>query len=414
MNDRDQHSRAPGRGEISRGFGLERRFDPDRFGAYRVREKLASGGMAEIFRVQREEAPDQSFALKTIRPDCDEDPQFRRMLIDEAKIASLLVHPNIARVLGIVEDGGQLGLIMEFVDGLDVGRLRKHLKDDGDHLSLGLAVHVVREVLAGLEFAHQVRDERGELLDVVHRDISPGNVMIDVRGEVRIVDFGIARAQNRLAKTEAGNIKGKFRYMAPEQIRGDRVGPATDVYATAIFFWELLAGRRVYDDVGVPQLMIRVANAHVPPLEEARPGLPRSLERVFQRATQQRPSERFGSARAFSEALQAALPEVDPEACREALGRIVRGAQGRDTRARFDRAVARARFAAAQGDLEGAILSALESPDRVERVDVYSAEVAEPLTAVHPLPVLDSGSEPPTMPMARPVDASGEKPAPLR
>lgn len=381
----------------------ERRAELDRFADYVVIEKIASGGMAEIYKVRPKDRPTQYFALKTIRPDLDEDLEFRRMLADEAKIASTLVHPNINRVIGIARDAGQVGLILEFVDGLDVGRMQRHLKDRGTPLSFEAVIHVVREVLEGLDYAHNAKDERGDYLNVVHRDVSPGNVMVDVKGQVRIVDFGIARAQNRMAKTEAGNVKGKFRYMAPEQIRGDLTGPGTDIYATAIFLWELLAGRRIYDEVGVAQLMIRVANAHVPSLDEARPNLPRALQKVFQRATALEPQDRFLSARAFADALDSVLLEFDPKRCRRELAEIVSAAHGSDTKARFKRAVARARFAA-EHDLEDAILSALESPDRVERVDTSDVVHAEPLTPVSPLVTSVDPSEPPTMPMQVPAE----------
>lgn len=386
--------------------GAGRRGDLDRFGSYSVLEKIATGGMAELYKVRRP-SDGQLFTLKCIRADCEEDSEFRNMLRDEAQITRTLLHPNINRVVDVVEDSGQLGLILEFVDGLDTGRLRRHLNKHGKNLSLATVVHLVREVLEGLDYAHHAKGEDGEYLNVVHRDVSPGNVMVDTAGAVKLVDFGIARAQNRLAKTEVGNVKGKFRYMAPEQIRGDAVGSGTDVYATAIFMWELLAGARIYDDVGVAQLMIRVANAHVPSLDEAQPGLPKTLHKVYAKATELKPEDRFTSASAFAHALDSVLLEYDPEACRRELSELVTSACRKDSLDKFDRAVARARIAA-EHDLEGAILSALEEPDRVERVDVSAAERAE--SATGPL-AADEGypPEPPTMPMAQPVPKdSGE------
>jgi serine/threonine protein kinase len=363
----------------------DRRGDPDRFGPYGIVERIASGGMAEIYKVVHHAAPDHLYALKRIRSDCDEDIEFRRMLMDEATIASALNHPNVAQVLEVVQDDGQLGLILEYVDGLDLGRLKKHLKDKETTFSLELAIHIVKKVLDGLDYAHNAKDETGAYLNVVHRDVSPGNVMIDVRGHVKIVDFGIARAQNRLAKTEAGNVKGKFRYMSPEQIKGDYTGPATDVYSTAVCLWELLAGKRIYDDVSVAQLMIKVANAQVPSLNDARRGLPRTLHKVFKKATALREQDRYASARAFADALDSVLAEYDAERCRRELETLVREARQKESIGRFEQAVARARIAA-ENDLEGAILSALEEPDRVERVEISA---------------IDLKAEPPTGPIAR-------------
>lgn len=385
-----------------------RRGDLDKFGTYLVLEKIATGGMAELYRVRRP-SDGVSFTLKCIRADCDDDPEFRNMLRDEAQITRTLVHKNINRVVDVVEDAGQLGLILEYVDGLDTGRIRRHLDKNDRKLSYPAVIHLVREVLEGLDYAHHAKDEDGSYLNVVHRDVSPGNVMVDAAGEVKLVDFGIARAQNRLAKTEVGNVKGKFRYMAPEQIRGDAVGPGTDVYATAIFMWELLAGRRIYDDVGVAQLMIRVANAHVPSLDDARPGLPKALHKVYAKATELKPEDRYLSAQAFAHALDSVLLEYDPKACKAELSQLVTAACRKDSLDKFDRAVARARIAA-EHDLEDAILSALEQPDRVERVDTSNAERAEPPTGpLQAMPEPEYPPEPPTMPMAQPVPRdSGE------
>jgi serine/threonine protein kinase len=368
----------------------ERRGDPDRFGPYRIVERIASGGMAEIYKVIHHAAPDHLYALKRIRSDCDDDIEFKRMLLDEATIASALNHPSIASVLEVVQDDGQMGLIMEYVDGQDLGKLKKHLKDRETTFSLELCIHIVKKVLDGLDYAHNAKDENGEYLNIVHRDVSPGNVMIDGRGQVKIVDFGIARAQNRLAKTEAGNVKGKFRYMSPEQIRGDVTGPATDVYSTAVCLWELLAGKRIYDDVSVAQLMIKVANAQVPSLNDARRGLPRNLHKVFKKATALDESDRYASARAFADALDSVLAEYDAERCRRELEALVREAQQKESIGRFEQAVARARIAA-ENDLEDAILSALEDPDRVERVETPVDLRAEPPTG----PIERITSQPP-------------------
>lgn len=383
-----------------------RHSDLDRFGPFVVVEKLASGGMAEIYKAHRE-GRDEAVALKRIRPDCDDDPEFRKMMLDEAKIAGTLTHPNIARVLGVEQVDGQIGLILQYVDGLDLGRLKRFAREK--RTSLELAIHVVREVLEGLDFAHNAKDNAGEYLNIVHRDISPGNVMIDVHGSVKIVDFGIARAQNRLAKTEAGNVKGKFRYMAPEQIKGLAVGPFTDVYSTAVVLWELLSGKRIYDDASVGQLMNRVANGDIPPLKEIRNDLPRAMLAVFAKATALDIKDRYGSARAFADALDNVLFEYDAQRCRKELADIVMSARTTDRQKGLERAKIRARFAAERDtdDLEDALLRALESPDRVERVpiDWSTMKNAEahlsnaPQTPATPVPL--ELPEPPTHPMAR-------------
>jgi serine/threonine protein kinase len=220
---------------------------------------------------------------------------------------------------------------------------------------------------------------------------------------VKIVDFGIARAANRLAKTEAGNVKGKFRYMAPEQIKGLAVGPCTDVYSTAVLLWELLSGKRIYDDVSVGQLMIKVANADVPKLAEARAGLPNALLPVFQKATALEPADRYASARAFADALDRVLFEYDAERCRRELRELVRSARATERQKGLERAVVRARCAATNDldDLEEALLRALEQPDRVERVDVDWDRLKNTDSQEAAVPVPLEVNEPPTHPMAR-------------
>ncbi len=383
--------------------------DLDRFGRYAVVEKLATGGMAELYKVRSPDHGPKIFTLKCIRSDCDDDPQFRRMLQDEAHIMRNLNHPNINRVIEVVEEHGEIGLILEHLDGLDLTRLRRHLKSKKAMLPLELAVHIAIEVLNGLDYAHAARDEDGEFLNVVHRDVSPGNVMVDVNGRVVLVDFGIAHAQNRLSKTEAGNVKGKFRYMSPEQIRGDHVGPSADVYAASMVLWEMLAGRRIYDDVGVAQLMIRVANAHVPPLSETRRGLPEKMYTVFAKATAMSTQERFHSARAFADALNEVLLEYDPRRCQRRLAELMRDACRESSMQGFDRAVAKARVAA-ENDLEDAILSALESPDRVEKIEVQREQLHR-ADSVR-VPVFDSVDlqEPPTAPQEIPIRTDSTPP----
>jgi serine/threonine protein kinase len=193
--------------------------------------------------------------------------------------------------------------------------------------------------------------------------------MVDVDGEVKIVDWGIARAKNRYVKTSAGNIKGKFRYMPPEQITNQAIGPYTDIYAAAVTFWELMAAKRIYDGSEVAHFMMKVANGEVPSLHEARPDVPKELEAIYRKATAKRPSDRYESALHFAEALREVPGRMRPVEAKSVLSTFPRDARIFETRRTYESAVARARDASAS-DLESALLRALEDPDRVERVDV--------------------------------------------
>jgi len=274
--------------------------------------------------------------------------------------------------LNLHESEGVLGLIIEYVEGIDLIRAEKILRDRGAQMPLDSAVVLISKVLDGLDFAHKVRDDEGDLLHVVHRDMSPGNIMLDVDGHVRIVDWGIARAKNRIAQTEAGHVKGKFRYMAPEQIGAEAVGPYTDVYSTAVTFWELLAGRRVYDTVELPQLMMMVSRAEVPTLDDARTGLPKGLHAVYKKATARNPVKRFQSAEAFADALDELGLVPDVVRATKRLQAMSIAARVADGRLGFEKAVREVKVAASEGGLEGALLRALEEPDRVERVELGS------------------------------------------
>lgn len=350
---------------------------PESFGPYRIAEKLAGGGMAEVYKVYHEARPLDPLALKLIRADKSDEGAFRSMLVDEAKIAGRLKHPNIARVLGLHEADGQMGLILEYVDGIDLVQAQAVLRERQARFAVPVAVYVLRQVLEGLDFAHNVRDESGETLQVVHRDVSPGNIMIDVLGRVRIVDWGIARARRRDAITDAGQVKGKFRYMAPEQITGKNVAPYTDVYAAAVTFWEIVAGKRIYDELDVPKLMMVVSRGDAPPLTEARGDVPADLAAVYARATERNPDKRFQTARELAEALDRLPLEIDVEQCKQRLAQLPMAARLMDGRRGYERAVLMAKSAASDGDLEGALMRALEEPDRVERVAVDRSAVGE-------------------------------------
>lgn len=342
-----------------------------RFGPYRVVEKIAGGGMAEIFKVERPEAPGAYFALKLIRADLAAETEFREMLIDEAKIASRLEHKNIARVLELHDNEGELGLILEYVSGIDLIRAQQLLRQRNTELPLDAALLILIDALEGLHSAHGVTDEAGELQHVVHRDVSPGNIMIDVDGEIRIVDWGIAGGKNRLAKTDTGHVKGKFRYMAPEQIVGNEASPATDIYSVSVTFWELLAGDRVYDSVELPELMMKVSKGQLPGLEKARTGLPRALLSVFRKATAPTPQRRYTTAAEYAEAIRSLKLIPDLAQTRERLKKLVVRACVTDVRRDYAQAIQKVRHVNAEpDDLEEALLRALEDPDRIEAISI--------------------------------------------
>src|SRR5438552_7992286 len=217
---------------------------------YRLLEKIGSGGMAEVFRAVGE-GPDgfeRPFVIKRIHPRLSEAPEFVRMFVDEARSAARLVHPNIVQVFELVYQDGGSYIVMEPVDGVDMGRVFRLMARRTERPSPLFFAEVARQVCRGLEFAHGLKRPDGQPGGVVHRDVTPPNIMVDWNGTVKIVDFGIARAMQDLQThaAEVGTIKGKMSYVAPEQLEGRVADARSDVFSLAVVLHELLSGQRLF------------------------------------------------------------------------------------------------------------------------------------------------------------------------
>ncbi|MFO7563423.1 MAG: protein kinase [Enhygromyxa sp.] len=215
-----------------------------RLGPYELIRQLGAGGMAEVWLARRAEglAASKTFALKRLARHLADKPEYREMFLAEARLSMLLSHSNIVQVFDAGEDQGEVFLAMEWIDGIDLAELGARLREQGERLSVVAAAYVVAEVLTALAYAHDLRDEAGQPVTVVHRDVSPQNVMLSVSGEVKLMDFGIARLSSE--ETSGLHIKGKVRYMPPEQLRGDSRAPTIDLFALGAILHELLDGER--------------------------------------------------------------------------------------------------------------------------------------------------------------------------
>ena len=209
---------------------------------YQIVARLGKGGMAEVFRAKLQSIGgfERDVALKVLLPNFASEPEFVEMLLDEARIAGAIDHPNVLQVLDVGRRAEIFYLVMEYVDGKDLRSIAKSIP--GGRIPLGMALHVVSEVLRGLDAVHTATDERGQPRNIVHRDISPGNVMIERRGFVKLGDFGIAHASGRITRTRVGAVKGKSRYMAPEQLAGTLVDHRADLYAVGVTLFEAILG----------------------------------------------------------------------------------------------------------------------------------------------------------------------------
>jgi eukaryotic-like serine/threonine-protein kinase len=263
---------------------------------YELGFHLGSGGMAAVHYGRRVAAGgfSHAVAIKELHPHLSSKADVVSMFLDEARLAARVVHPNVVSVLDVVSSGERVWAVMQYIEGEPLGRLMQRAAELGRRVPVDVAVAVALDLLAGLEAAHRATDEHGEPLGIVHRDVSPQNVLVGVDGVARVLDFGVAKARGRLHETRDGQVKGKLAYMAPEQLGGD-ASPSTDVYAAAIVLWEMLAGRRLFDGETEIQTMGRVlAGAGAPPSAHA--PVPAALDAVVMRGLSLDGRARYASA----------------------------------------------------------------------------------------------------------------------
>jgi len=299
---------------------------PRTFGPYLLLRRLAVGGMAEIYVASTHGLGgfEKLAAIKLVHPHLAEDPQFVRMLIEEAKISVLLTHANIAQVFDLGCIDATYYIAMEFVDGLDVQGLQTAAQHLAQPLPIAVCAYTVAEMLNGLDYAHRKRDASGRPLNIVHRDISPQNVVLSMAGDVKLVDFGIAKSSRQNGEgTEAGVIKGKYYYMSPEQAWGDPTDRRSDVFATGILLHEMLTGHMLYTGKSVPELIGKVRSAQVIAPTALRGDIPEALSEIVMRALQREPGGRYQSAIDMGEALRDFLYATYPAFNASKLGEFV-------------------------------------------------------------------------------------------
>jgi serine/threonine-protein kinase len=296
---------------------------PRTFGRYTLFEQIGKGGMAQIYlaRAETELGATRLAVVKQILPAFADDPRFAEMLIHEAKLAARLGHRRIVQVFDLGKENEHLYIAMEYVEGFDLNSLLRQCTEQKIALPATHALGIVADVLEGLDYAHRRLDENDQPLGIVHRDVSPSNVLISYEGEVKLCDFGIAHA-NDLVKEEsaAEALKGKAGYMSPEHARGEALDARADVFAAGIILWELLAGRRLYKPKSEIPLVTQAQKADIPALPDK--GVPNhaALEKIVQRALAKDREERYASAGAMLRDLEAYLADNGMLASRLKLG----------------------------------------------------------------------------------------------
>jgi serine/threonine-protein kinase len=276
---------------------------------YRVLERLASGGMAEVFLAESAgiEGFKKQVAIKRVLPNLSEKKRFIAMFLDEARLSASLSHSNVAQVFDIGVGDNAYFIVMEYVDGADLKAVIEYMRKSGQSFPVEHACFIASKICEGLTYAHELRGADGKPLEIIHRDMSPPNVLITKHGEVKIVDFGLAKAASQLEKSEAGVIKGKFGYLSPEAAQGQVIDHRTDIFAVGIILWEMLSGRRLFlgeTDFGTVKM---VQQAVIPDLREINPSVPPELVKIIGRSLAREPSARYGTARDFGRDLTAFL-----------------------------------------------------------------------------------------------------------
>ncbi len=278
---------------------------------YIIYDEIAAGGMASVCfgRLRGETGFSRVVAIKILHAHFAKEDAFRAMFLDEARLVSRIRHPNVVATLDVLQDAGELFLVMEYIHGETLARLLQASQRAQKEVPLPIASAIMVDLLEGLHAAHEARAEDGTALDIVHRDVSPHNVLIGLDGTAHVADFGIAKAAGRLAEkfSMEESVKGKAGYMSPEQVRG-KVDRRTDIYASGVVLWEMIAGRRLFSGSSFVEILTQTLDATIAPPSSERADVPPTLDDVVLKALQSDAKERFATARDMALAIERAAP----------------------------------------------------------------------------------------------------------
>jgi serine/threonine-protein kinase len=279
-----------------------------RFGRYETLQPIASGGMATVHLARAVGAGgfERLVAIKVMHPGLRDDGEFAAMFLDEARVAARIRHPNVVGTVDVQDGPEGLFLVMEYVEGPSLSAIQRALHKQGKRMPLGVALRIAVDALLGLHAAHEQTGASGEPLQIVHRDVSPHNVLVGVDGLAKLTDFGVARAESRISSTRRGEVKGKLAYMCPQQVRTEPLDRRADVYAAGVVLWELLTGERLFrgDNDGALVMAVLAGPQRTP--REVNPAVPAAIDAVCMKALRIAPDERYPTALAFADALEEA------------------------------------------------------------------------------------------------------------
>jgi serine/threonine-protein kinase len=278
-------------------------------GRYSLFDELASGGAARVHlgRLDGVAGFSRLVAIKRLREGMIDDPEAVRLFLEEARLAARIRHPNVVQTLDVMVVDEELFIVMDYVHGETLARLLSSVRRRQEQVPMPVLGTIMSAVLEGLHAAHETVDERGEPLGIVHRDVSPQNIMVGVDGVARVLDFGIAKANTSGERTREGYFRGKLSYAAPEQLESKRVSRAVDIYAAGVVLWEATAGRRLFAGGPQPELLGQILLSQIQPPSSANPSLPSAIDEVVMRALSRDPAARFPTALAMAKAVEAAF-----------------------------------------------------------------------------------------------------------
>jgi serine/threonine protein kinase len=292
----------------------------DRFGPYELLDRVAIGGMAEVFKAKQTgiEGFEKIVALKRILPHLGDNKEFTDMFVDEAKMVAGLAHPSIVQIFDLGKIDKSYYIAMEYVHGRDLRTIMKRAREKGLRMPLDLSLRVVSQVCAALEYAHRKKDERGRPMEIVHRDVSPQNILISFEGEVKLVDFGIAKAATKASSTDRGALRGKLLYMSPEQAWGRTIDRRSDVFSLGIVLYEMVTETKPFIGAGTEMTILElVRQCVITPAREINPRVPEALDRVIMKALARDPAERYQDAGQMQRGLERFLRERPPVTARD-------------------------------------------------------------------------------------------------
>ena len=374
-------------------------------GRYVIGDEIAAGGMATVHlgRMLGDAGFARTVAIKRLHPQYAKDPDFAAMLLDEGRLASRIQHLNVVPTLDVVASHGDLFMVMEYVHGEPLSGLLRVIVRAKAKIPPRIVAAVLSGALRGLHAAHEAHDERGRGLGVVHRDVSPQNIIVGVDGVARVLDFGIAKAAGRAHATQTGQIKGKFAYMPPEQLQGEELDRRADIYAAGVVLWESLVGGRLF--LGTDQVpnIAQLLAPRVDPPSSRVPGLPHAYDAVTMRALARRPAGRFPTALEMAEALEACGPVAPPAE----VGAWVEATAGS---ALAERA---ARITQIEGELARKIRNSVHLLDTLEETITDLLDLPKPpLPAAWLKPRPPPAPPPPALEAPPPLPSVPEAPAP--